>query len=163
LRLLYLQHPWFKLWNLRRHLKHGFGRLFFRKTFHLQKTNHQILGFQVFVMGSVPFWIDPKSGPKSCGASGLPRPRATLTPRPRCGKPFRKPLRTWKIPKGPNFHGGTMGNYGKREGVHVFFGLISLMFNVFNCQIRLSGGISTSRCADSEDLFSMKSVIVFEV
>jgi hypothetical protein len=114
LRLLYLQHPWFKLWNLRRHLKHGFGRLFFRKTFHLQKTNHQILGFQVFVMGSVPFWIDPKSGPKSCGASGLPRPRATLTPRPRCGKPFRKPLRTWKIPKGPNFHGGTMGNYGKR-------------------------------------------------
>lgn len=28
LRLLYLQHPWFKLWNLRRHLKHGFGRLF---------------------------------------------------------------------------------------------------------------------------------------
>ena len=91
--------------------KHGFGR-FFSQNFSPPKKNTKFWGFKFSWW--VPFWIDPKSGPKSCGASGLPRPRATLTPRPRCEKPFRKPLRTWKIPKGPNFHGGTMGNYGKR-------------------------------------------------
>ena len=141
--------------------KHGFGRFFFRKTFHLQKKNHEILGFQVFVMGSILDWPQIRPQILRC-----------LRPSPAAGdanasaqvwETVSETVADLKNPKRSEFSRGNHGKLWETIRSACFFGLISLMFNVFNCQIRLSGGISTSRCADSEDLFSMKSVIVFEV